>query len=282
MDDAVTLEIDPGNARQLRDWDGAHGAYWAEQYAVYDGSMTRYQPALLAAVGARPGERILDVGCGAGQVAIDVVRGEPGSTAVGVDLSSAQLEVARRRAGDLSVEFVQADAQVHDFGEAAFDAVVSRTGTMFFSDRDKAFANLARSTKPGGRLVMLVWRGLESNQWLRDIFGAISAVRPMPAPPAGAPGPFALSDAGYVRSLLSGAGWSAVALEALDEQLSFGLDADRATSFMTGQMDWVFATLDDQEKREATANLRAVMARGLGAEGVMLSSGAWLVTALRA
>lgn len=281
MDDAMTLEIDPGNARQLRDWDGAHGAYWAEKYAVYDACMTRYQPVLLAAVAARPGERILDVGCGAGQVAIDVVRGAPGSTAVGVDLSSAQLEVARRRAGDLAVEFLQADAQVHDFGEGAFDAVVSRTGTMFFSDRDKAFANLARATKPGGRLAMLVWRGMEANPWLRDIFGAIAAVRPMPAPPAGALGPFALSDAGYVRSLLTGTGWGDVALEALDEQLGFGPDADRATDFMAGQMDWLFAMLDDDQKRQAKANLRAVMTRSLGAEGVLLSSGAWLVTARR-
>jgi SAM-dependent methyltransferase len=281
MDDAMTLEIDPGNAGQLRDWDGAHGAYWAEKHAVYDACMTRYQPTLLAAVGARPGERILDVGCGVGQVAVDLVRGTPGSTAVGVDLSSAQLEVARRRAGDLAVEFVQADAQVHDFGEGAFDVVVSRTGTMFFSDRDRAFANLARSTKPGGRLAMLVWREMEANPWLRDIFGAIAAVRPMPAPPAGAPGPFALSDADYVRSLLTGAAWGEVGLDALDEQLWFGPDADGATDFMVGQMDWLFAKLDDDQKRQARANLRAVMARSLGAEGVLLSSGAWLVTARR-
>jgi len=282
MDDAMTLEIDPGNAGQLRDWDGAHGAYWAEHSAVYDASVARYQPALLAAVGAQSGERILDIGCGAGQVAIDVVRGTPGSSAVGADLSSAQLDVARRRAGDLAVEFIQADAQVYDFGAASYDVVVSRTGTMFFSDREKAFANLARATKPGGRLVMLVWRGMEANPWLRDVFGAIGSVRPMSAPPAGAPGPFALSDPDYVRSLLTGARWSDVELEALDEQLAFGPDADHATDFMVGQMDWLFAMLDEDQKRQATANLHDVMARGAGADGVLLSSGAWLVTARRA
>jgi SAM-dependent methyltransferase len=282
MDDAMTLEIDPGNAGQLRDWDGAHGAYWAEHSVVYDASVARYQPALLAAVGAQSGERILDVGCGAGQVAVDLVRGAPGSSAVGADLSSAQMEVGRLRAGDLAVEFVQADAQVHDFGEASFDVVVSRTGTMFFSDREKAFANLARATKPGGRLAMLVWRGIESNPWLRDVFGAIASVRPMPGPPAGAPGPFALSDADYVRSLLAGAGWGDVELEALDEQLWFGPDADQATTFMEGQMEWLFAKLDEDEKRQARANLLDVMARNTGAEGVLLSSGAWLVTARRA
>jgi ubiquinone/menaquinone biosynthesis C-methylase UbiE len=184
MDDAMTLEIDPRNTGQLRDWDGAHGAYWAEHAETYDASTARYQPALLAAVGAKPGERILDVGCGSGQLAIDLVRSTPGCTAVGVDLSSAQLDVGRARAGDLAVEFVQADAQVHDFGEASYDTVVSRTGTMFFSDPAMAFSNLARATKPGGRLVMLVWRGIEANEWLREFLGAIGKVRPMQPPPA--------------------------------------------------------------------------------------------------
>src|SRR5262245_41510134 len=113
MDDAMTLEIDPGNAGQLRDWDGEHGAYWAEHADIYDASTARYQPALLAAVDAQPGERVLDVGCGSGQLAIDVVRNAQGSSAVGVDLSSAQLDVARARAVGLAIDFVQADAQVH-------------------------------------------------------------------------------------------------------------------------------------------------------------------------
>ncbi len=281
MDEAMTLEIDPGNAGQLRDWDGAHGAYWAEQVDTYDGCMTRYQPILVAAVGARAGERVLDVGCGSGQVAIDVARGAPGCSVLGVDLSSAQLAVGRRRAGDLPVEFLQADAQMHDFGEVAFDVVASRTGTMFFSDREKAFANLARATKPGGRLAMLVWRGIEDNEWLREMFGAIGSVRPIPAPPAGAPGPFALSDEGYVRTLLTGSGWGEIGLEPLDEQLPFGPDADRVTAFLVGQMEWLFKTLDDDQNRQATANLHEAMTRHSGADGVLLSSGAWLVTARR-
>ena len=178
MDD-MTLGVDPRNAGQLRDWDGEHGAYWAEHAETYEASAARYQPALLAAIGAQSGERVLDVGCGSGRLALDVVGGTPGVTAVGVDLSSAQLDVARARAGDLPVEFVQADAQVHDFGEAAYDVVASRTGTMFFSDPAMAFGNLARATRPGGRLAILVWRGIDANEWLREFMGAIGRVLPM-------------------------------------------------------------------------------------------------------
>ena len=68
--------------------------------------------------------------------------------------------MARRQAAGLPVSFVQADAQVHGFGAQAFDVVASRTGTMFFTDMAMAFANLVRATRPGDRLVMIVWRGI--------------------------------------------------------------------------------------------------------------------------
>lgn len=277
----TTLEVDPRNAGQLRDWDGEHGAYWAEHAETYEASVARYQPALLAAIDAQSGERVLDVGCGSGGLALDLVRGTPGATAVGVDLSRAQLEVARARAGDLPVRFVQADAQVHDLGEAAYDVVASRTGTMFFSDPAMAFANLARATRPGGRLAILVWRGIDANEWLAEFFGAIGRVLPMEPPPPDAPGPFAQSDPDRVREVLEGAGWRDIAFAAHDEPMWFGPDADRATTFVVGQMAWLFARLDPDGRHRAEANLRAVMTAHEGADGVRLGSGAWLVTARR-
>jgi SAM-dependent methyltransferase len=277
----MTLEIDPRNAGVLRAWDGEHGAYWAEHAATYNASIARYQPALLAAIGAKPGERILDVGCGSGGLAIDLVRGTPGTTALGVDLSTAQLEVARQQAGELPVTFAQADAQVHDFGAHSFDVIASRTGTMFFTDMAMAFANLAKATRPGGRLVMLVWRGIEDNEWLREFFGAIGRILPMAPPPADAPGPFSLSDPDRVRDLLHAAGWADVAFAAADELLWFGPDPDSTTTFMVGQMTWLFDKLDDVGKRQAEANLHEVMAAHAGEDGVLLGSGAWIVTARR-
>jgi SAM-dependent methyltransferase len=277
----MTLEIDPRNAGVLREWDGEHGAYWAEHAATYNASVARYQPSLLAAIGAKRGERILDVGCGSGGLATDLVRGTPDATALGVDLSTAQLAVARQKAGELPVTFAQADAQVHDFGARSFDVIASRTGTMFFTDMAMAFANLARAARPGGRLVMLVWRGMVDNEWLREFFGAIGRVLPMAPPPADAPGPFSLSDPDRVRHLLHAAGWADVAFDAADELLWFGPDPDSATTFMVGQMKWLFDKLDDVGKRQAEANLHEVMAANAGEGGVLLGSGAWIVTARR-
>jgi len=279
--DGTALEIDPRNAGVLREWDGEHGSYWAEHAATYNASVARYQSGLLAAIAAQPGERILDVGCGSGGLAIDLVRGTPGTTALGVDLSTAQLEVARQGAGELPVKFSQADAQVHDFGAHSFDVIASRTGTMFFTDMAMAFANLAKATRPDGRLVMLVWRGIEDNEWLREFFGAIARVVPMAPPPANAPGPFSLSDPDRVRALLHAGGWAEVAFAAVDEHFFFAPDPDAATTFLAGQMKWLFDKLDDVGKRQAAANLHEVVAAHEGEDGVRLGSGAWIVTARR-
>jgi SAM-dependent methyltransferase len=280
MDD-MPVEVDPRNEGQLQDWDGAHGQYWAEHAETFETSASRYQPALLAAIAVQPGERVLDVGCGSGRLSLDLVSGTPGVTALGVDLSGPQLRVARSRVGDLPVELVQADAQVHDFGEAAFDVVASRTGTMFFADPPMAFANLARATRPGGRLAIMVWRGLDVNEWLREFMGAVARVLPMDPPPPGAPGPLAQSDPDKVRGVLEGAGWHDVAFAQHDEPMYFGPDADTATAFIAGQMAWLFAKLDEDDKRQARANLHEVMASHQGADGVQLGSGVWIITAGR-
>ena len=282
MREAMTFDVDRSNSRQLRDWDGEHGSYWAEYADLYDRSLAGYHPEVLAAANAGPGDRILDVGCGSGQVAIDLVRTAPGARALGVDLSTAQLDVARRRGAGLAVEFAQADAQVHDFGTAAYDLIVSRTGTMFFGDAAAAFANLATATRPGGRLAILVWRGLAENQWLREIFEALRVGRDLPMPPPGAPGPFAQSDPATVEPLLAAAGWSNVAFEPLDQPIWLGRDADQGTRWQLGQSGWLLYGTNQAQRTAAAANLHALFAAHQTPDGVELGSAAWLITARRA
>ena len=84
-----------------------------------------------------------------------------------------------------------------------------------------------------------------------------------------------------MRDLLHAAGWADVAFAAADELLCLGPDPDTATTFMVGQMKWLFDKLDDVGKRQAEANLHEVMAAHAGEDGVLLGSGAWIVTARR-
>jgi SAM-dependent methyltransferase len=282
MSEATTIGVDPSNARQLHDWDGAHGQYWAEYADFYDRAVAGYHPALLTAASVRPGDRVLDVGCGSGQVAIDLVRAAPGARALAVDLSAAQLDIARRRGAGLGVEFLQADAQVHDFGAATYDRTVSRTGTMFFGDAAAAFRNLATATRPDGRLAILVWRGLAENEWLREIVGALRVGRDLATPPPGAPGPFAQSDPDMVEPMLAAAGWADVGFEPVDRPIWLGPDADRGTSWQLGQSAWLLLGLDEAQRSTAVENLHTVLAAHQTADGVLLGSAAWLITARRA
>jgi SAM-dependent methyltransferase len=92
--------------------------------------------AVLAAASLSPGERVADVGCGNGALTIEAARRVgPTGTALGIDISTPMLGLARRRAteaGTGNVEFVEADAQVHPFGGGSLDAILSCFGVMFF------------------------------------------------------------------------------------------------------------------------------------------------------
>src|SRR5687768_2036780 len=180
------VPVDASNAAQLEAWDGDEGSYWADNAAHFDKSIATYHERLMtaAAIGAK--ERVLDIGCGTGQTTRDAGRAAHSGTALGVDLSSRMLDVARRLAADdglSNVTFAQADAQIHPFEPASYDVAISRTAAMFFGDHVAAFTNIGRALRPGGRLALVTWQPLAGNEWLREISGALAAGRDLPSPP---------------------------------------------------------------------------------------------------
>ena len=110
---------------------------------------------------------------------------------------------------------------------------------------------------------------------------ALALGRGLPAPPASVPGPFGLADADDVRRILTEGGYADVALEALDEPLHFGRDADDAYAFIAsgGITRGLLHDLDDAQTEQALARLRRLLDEHATEDGVLLGSSAWLVTA---
>lgn len=274
------------NAEMSRFWNGRPAGHWASEAERFDSMLAPFGDRVLAAAALRPGERVLDVGCGNGALSLDAARVVgPGGHVTGLDLSVPMLEVARRRAAQrqTAVDFVQADAQIAGFDEP-FDVVVSRFGVMFFDDPEAAFANLARAVRKGGRLCFVCWQDFFSNEWIAVPSLAMVAHVGIPELPGpGAPGPFALAEAARTRSLLESAGWSEVSLEAQHDLMRTGSDPDDALSFMlSDEMGRRLVEGKDPDAVQAgtDAALEALRAHA-GPEGVILAGASWLVTATR-
>jgi SAM-dependent methyltransferase len=236
----------------------------------------------LEALAPRPGDNVLDIGCGGGETTLQLVRAvAPDGAVVGVDLSPAMLAFALRAAeGCERVRFVHADAQVFPFEPASFDAAFSRFGVMFFTDPAAAFANIRRGLRPNGRLAFVCWRALEENELdILPLKAGFVHLPPQPAHDPDAPGPFAFADPNRVRGILESAGFREIEIAAHDEQVgSGGLDAMLAVCSRVGALGKILR--ENPELRAATLPaVRSALAAHDGPHGVRLNSATWVVTA---
>jgi len=270
------------NAQQATYWNEAAGPTWASLQAPLDRQLAPLGRAAMAALSPRPGERILDIGCGAGQTSLDLARAvAPGGEVMGADISGTLLAVARDRAAELDgVRFVEADAQTHPFETGRFDAVFSRFGVMFFADPAAAFANIQRAVKPGGRLAFVCWRRPDENPIMTLPMAAAAPFLPPPAPPEpGAPGPFAFADPDRIRAVLGAGGFADITVTPHDEKVGAGdLDTVLAMTLKVGPLGAMLR--DHPDKRDTViAAVRTALAPHEGPDGVKLDSATWIVTA---
>jgi len=197
-------------------WD-RRAATWERRADSLERMSDVYGTPTIDALAPQRGERVLDIGCGPGSTTVALARrttdGERGR-AVGVDVSPAMIEAARRRADRANVsniEFMVADAQIDPLG-ADFDCVYSRFGVMFFADPSAAFTNVLSALRPGGRLACVVWGPIADNPWMSvptlAAGQALHAELTLPGPDE--PGPFSLADPDHVVALLDGAGFTEI------------------------------------------------------------------------
>ncbi len=272
------------NAEMAAAWDGADGDHWTAQADHYERVSLRHWQRLVDEVPLATTASAIDVGCGTGRATRDLARILTAGRVVGVDLSSRMLAHGRAAAaaeGLHNITFEQGDAEVYPFEPAAADLATSVFGSMFFGNPVAAFHNIRKGLRAGGTLALLTWRDLGRNEWLYGVRQALALGRELPEPAIGAPGPFGLADADDVRRILTESGYAEVTLAPSDEPMEFGRDAEDAYAYITsmGITRGLLQGLDGDQTEQALASLRQLLDEHATADGVLLDSSAWLVTA---
>ncbi len=155
-------------------WDRAAADYeplWGAQLAGV-------QAQLMAQAALRRGERVIDIACGTGLVALDAARVVgPTGKVVGVDLSSEMVAAAARRARDLVVphaSFARMDAEQLECPDGGFDVALCALGLMYLPEPERALREMRRVLRPDGRMVSAVWGERAHCGWA-DLFVIVQA-----------------------------------------------------------------------------------------------------------
>ncbi|MBB4293597.1 SAM-dependent methyltransferase [Rhizobium leguminosarum] len=278
------------NVYQVANWKGQSGERWLAYQARLDAMMAVFGQAAIEAAAPATGERVLDVGCGAGASSLDLAgHVGAGGHVLGVDISEPLIGRARSLAPqDTLAMFQVADASSADLPEGTFDILYSRFGVMFFDDPAAAFAHMRRALKPGARVAFVCWRSMAENDWVRLPMGAIKSILPPMTPPhPEAPGAFSFGDQTRVERILMAAGFTDVAIEPFDASIPFGtgetrdaaLDEAVAMTLEVGPLARALADQTDDIRARASAAVRAAFAGCPGERSVMINGATWIVTA---
>ncbi len=275
------------NSEQVIDWNGEQGRGWVDHQAVLDRMIEPFGNAALQRAAARPGERVLDVGCGCGSTSLALAEavGAHGRV-LGVDISRPMLAVARRLSTahpGLPLRFAEADAS-SALLPTDHDLLFSRFGLMFFDTPAEALSHLRGTLRPGGRCAFVCWRAPRDNPWAMAPLMAVRqalGVTPPPADPL-APGPFAFADDKRLRALLTQAGFADIAFERVDAPVHIGASAAEAAthSLQLGPASRLARTAaPDQQPMIAAAIEQALQAHTAADGSVSLGGSTWVVTA---
>lgn len=238
----------------------------------------------------RPGERVLDLGCGFGETTLRLATlvGEKGS-ALGVDVSEPFIEAARQEAeaaGVANAGFMTADVQALELPRE-FDYAYARMGLMFFANPVAALRNIARALNPGGRLCAVVWRRKLDNEWVHRAEQVVEEYVDHPEEsdePTCGPGPFSMADADTVTEQLGIAGFGEISLRRSDLPLRIGNDLDQAVEFNmalgpAGEVLRLWGGRVGELRPRIAAQLREALAEFETPDGVFAPASTWIITA---
>jgi SAM-dependent methyltransferase len=200
------------NPYAFRDFEHAGWERAAAFYIDAFGALTaQTAPAMLDAVRAAPGARLLDVASGPGFVA--AAAAARGAIVTGLDFAAAMVDEARRR--HPAIPFREGDAEALPFRDASFDAVVMNFGMLHLARPDAAIAEACRVLQPGGRYAFTVWAGPDKAVGFGMALRAIERYGRTNVPLPEGPPFFRFSDLAATRLTLEQAGFADVEVQEL-------------------------------------------------------------------
>ncbi|MBI1179549.1 MAG: methyltransferase domain-containing protein [Alphaproteobacteria bacterium] len=283
------LETSGPNADQIEFWNGEGGEKFVRYQNALDVMLEPFGVETIRRAGVKAGEAVLDIGCGCGDTSIDLARkvGITGEV-VGVDISELMLARAEDRAAHAemsNVFFELADVERGPQHRDSFDLAFSRFGVMFFGDPVEAFRNVAAALHDKGRVAFACWQELDRNQWVSlQLRAVLPLVEPPPRPGPDEPGPFSFADPERIRRILSSAGFVDIEIEPFEPEVVLGglLVLDDAVDFSLdiGPASALLKDVDAATREQARDAVRAALeVHHQSRRGVVLSAGAWIVTA---
>lgn len=276
------------NQEQLKNWNGFHGERWVTNRETFDRQLASHGGPAMDAAGIGPGMQVIDIGCGFGTTTLEIAQrvGTDGNVQ-GIDFSTPMIAEARARAaadGITNIRFDEADIQTYEFEQGTADALFSRYGVMFYDDPVRAFTNMHGSLRSSGRLAFVCWRHGEENVWLTGPMKiAAENLELPPPPPPGSPGIFAFAQRDRIETILGQAGFNDISVDELDLTVNVGPDIETAVRNAMNLAPWGQALTSASEATvtKIAEEIGAANSKYLTADGVIIPSASWLVTARR-
>jgi SAM-dependent methyltransferase len=234
---------------------------WERWRAQLEETTTPVRKWLISELAPQSGDTVLELSAGPGDTgfAAAAIVGERGRL-ISSDFSPDMVEVARRRGAELGLPNVDhrvIDAERIELETDSVDGVLCRSGYMLMADPAAALSETRRVLRPGGRLALSVWGAPERNPWAA-IGGRFLVERGhMPPPEPGAPGIFSMASVDRTRTLLEGAGFTAVRTEEVPVRWPFrDLDEyERWVTEIAGAFAMVVRGLPEDERKALRSQL---------------------------
>jgi SAM-dependent methyltransferase len=231
-------------------------------YDVFARYMEKDAEVFYQRLGIAPGTRLLDVGCGAGQLALIAARA--GAVVTGCDIATNWLERARTRAAaeGLNITFEEGDAEALPYEDAQFDAVTSMFGAMFAPRPELVAAELSRVCRPGGVIAMANWTPA-------GFVGQMFKIIAKHIAPSGMPSPALWGDEATVRDRFRD-GIATLKLTPRLYRFEYPFPPDAVVEFFRvnyGPMTRAFASLDANGQKSLRSDLVRLWAEHNTASG---------------